>query len=225
MSADLLYNPYKWYGQQTPQKNVSKIPPKKFRDKAVQFDMLWLNLNTVNGIGILQSAHKQGNPSFHFHAPGSKRRSPSTQTASAVPKYFPRLLQFCTGYCIWHASRVWKRKTSEEMLIFMELKISKFKQEFSLFSDEFLSVDLWPVYCSLTCACIQMMFTCTLCPRLRLCCPASVTWIWPHMGLLQIFGIHCGPSALETCNIYSTRSLLLCITTRSWSLIHTPISL
>ncbi len=83
-----------------PSKNVSKNLFKKFYDKAVQFDMLWLNLNKIGEISILQSAHKQGNPSFHFHAPGSKRRYPCTQTASAVPKYFPCLLQFCTGYRI-----------------------------------------------------------------------------------------------------------------------------
>ena len=31
------------------------------------------------------------------------------------PKIFsPCLLQYCTGYRIWHASRAWKRKTSEK---------------------------------------------------------------------------------------------------------------
>ena len=65
-----LYNPSKWCGP----------------DKAVQSNTLWLNLNKINEVNILQSADKQGNPSFHFHAPGSKRRYPCTQTASAVPK-------------------------------------------------------------------------------------------------------------------------------------------
>ena len=49
--------------------------------------MMWLNLYNIGEISILQSAQKQGNPSFHIHAPGSKRRYPCTQTASAVPKY------------------------------------------------------------------------------------------------------------------------------------------
>ena len=40
-------------------------------------------------MGILQSADKQGNPSFHFHALGSKRRYACSQTASAVPKQLP----------------------------------------------------------------------------------------------------------------------------------------
>ena len=82
-----------------PLKNVYKNP-QKFHDKAVQSNILWLNLNKINEVSILQSADKQGNPSFHFHALGSKRRYPCTQTASAVPKYSPRLLQFCTGYRI-----------------------------------------------------------------------------------------------------------------------------
>ena len=54
-----------------PSKNVSK---KKFHDNAVQSNILWLNLNKINEISILQSADKQGNPSFYFFAPGSKRR-------------------------------------------------------------------------------------------------------------------------------------------------------
>ena len=118
-SADSLYHLYKWHGPQTPLKMFQKIPP-KFHDKTVQSNMLWLNLNRINGISFfiififLQLAHKQGNPSFDFHAPGSKRRFQCTQTASAVPKYFPCLLQFCTVYRIWHTSRVWKRKTSEK---------------------------------------------------------------------------------------------------------------
>ena len=89
--------------------------PQMFHDKAVQSNnILWLDLSKINEISILQSTDKQGNPSFHFHAPGSKRRYPCTQTVSAVPKYFPRLLQFCTGYQIRHASRARNRKTSEK---------------------------------------------------------------------------------------------------------------
>ena len=102
------YNLYKWYGLQTPLKMFQKVP-KKFHDKTVQSNILWLNLNKIDEEFFLQSAHKQGKPSFLFHAPGSKRRYPCTQTASAVPKYFPCRLQFCTGYRIWHASRAWKR--------------------------------------------------------------------------------------------------------------------
>ena len=113
-SADSLYNLYKWWGLQTPLEMFQKIP-QKFHVKTVQSDILWLNLNKINGISFLQSAYKQGNPSFHFHAPGSKHRYPCTQTASAVPKYFPCLLQFCTDYRIWYASRAWKRKTAKNV--------------------------------------------------------------------------------------------------------------
>ena len=90
-----------------PSTNVYPPPQKKkMHDKAVQSYILWLNLNKIGGISILQSAHKQGNPSFHFLAPGSKRRYPCIETASAVPKYSPCELQFCTGYRFCHASRV-----------------------------------------------------------------------------------------------------------------------
>ena len=50
-----------------PSKNVLKNPPPpKFHYKAVQFNILWLNLNKIGEISILQLAHKQGNPYFTF---------------------------------------------------------------------------------------------------------------------------------------------------------------
>ena len=82
-----------------PSKTVLKNP-QKFHEKPVQSNRLWLNLNNIEGISILKSADKQGNPSLHFLAPGSEQKYPCTPTASAVPKYSPRLLQFCTGYRI-----------------------------------------------------------------------------------------------------------------------------
>ena len=102
---------------------------KKIHDKAVQSNILWLNLNKINGISILQSAHKQGNPSFHFHAPDSKRRYPCTQTASAVPKYFPCLLVL---YWLSHLTCIssLKAKNERKTLIFTQLKISRHKQLF-----------------------------------------------------------------------------------------------
>ena len=116
-SADSLYNPYKWHGPQTPLKMFLKNPP-KFHDKAVQSNILRLNLNKISGISIFKSALTQGNPSFHFHAQGSQRRYPCTQTAAAVPKYFPCLFQFCTGYRIWHASRVWSEKRTKNVNLY-----------------------------------------------------------------------------------------------------------
>ena len=47
------------------QKCFKKIPPPKFQDKTVQSNIMWLNLNKINEIIFLQSAHKQGNPP-HF---------------------------------------------------------------------------------------------------------------------------------------------------------------
>ena len=107
MTADSLYNPYNCYG--TPLKMFQKIPP-KVRDKAVQSNVLWLNLNIINGISILQSVHKQGNPSFHFHAPGSKRRYLCTQTASAVPEFFP----VCSSFVLVIASDMHLEPESEK---------------------------------------------------------------------------------------------------------------
>ena len=92
----------------------------KFHDKAVQSNILWLNKKKIGWISILQSADKQGNTSFHFHAQVSKRRYPCTQTASAVPKCFPCLLQFCNqhdckgvnvdvwSFCLDALCRAWK---------------------------------------------------------------------------------------------------------------------
>ena len=75
---------------QTPLKMFFKKSPKKFLNKTVQSNMLWLTLNKISEKSFLQSAHKQGSPSLY----------PCTQTVSAVPKYSPRRLQFCTGYRI-----------------------------------------------------------------------------------------------------------------------------
>ena len=41
-------------------------PSKSFQKKPT-----WLNFNKINEINISQLAHKQGHPSFHFHAKGS----------------------------------------------------------------------------------------------------------------------------------------------------------
>ena len=67
MTADSLYNPYKWYGPQIPAKMFQKIPPSPLHEKAVQSYILWLNLNKINGISILQSADKyKGTSHFTF---------------------------------------------------------------------------------------------------------------------------------------------------------------
>ena len=92
--------------------------PKKFHDKTVQSNMLWLNLNKINDIGFfLQSAHKQGNPLFHFHAPGSKRRYPCTQTASASP--------VCSSFVLVIASDMNLESESEKRVENVDLHTAK----------------------------------------------------------------------------------------------------
>ena len=69
------YNPYKWYGRKAPLKMFQKFFSKF--NKAVQSNILRLNWNYIFEYF---TAVKQGTPSFHIHAPGSKRRYPCTQT-------------------------------------------------------------------------------------------------------------------------------------------------
>ena len=90
---------------------------------------LFLNFNKISQISILQSADKQGNPSFHFHAP---------------VMYYRIWSDPVLYYRIWHASRAWKRKT----LIFTQLKISRYNQHFFAVLDDFfykLASDLFTV--------------------------------------------------------------------------------
>ena len=134
-SADSLYNPYKWHGPQTRLKMFQKIP-QKFHDKAVQSNMLWLNLNNIGEMSILQSAHKQGNPSFHFYAPGKKRWYLCTQIASAVQKCVPCLLQFCTGFVLHLESENEKRPKTVDLQTTKNIQIKP--TLFQLFLDEFL---------------------------------------------------------------------------------------
>ena len=107
-----------------PSKNVSKSPPQKkktLHGMTVQSNILWLNLNKIGGTNILQSAHKQGNPSFHFHAPGSKRRYPCTQTALAVPKCFP----VCSSFALVIASDMHLESESEKRAKNVDLHTAK----------------------------------------------------------------------------------------------------
>ena len=105
-------------------------------------------LNKIGAISILQSAHKQGNPSFHFHAPGSKRRYPCTQAASAVPKYFP----VRSSFVLVIASDMHLEPENEKRSFSHNYKYPGTIHAFSLFLDEFLSNDPRPIYSSLTCS-------------------------------------------------------------------------
>ena len=125
-SADSLYDPYKWHGPQTPLKMFLKIP-QKFHDKAVQSNILWLNLNKIS---ILQSADKQGNPSFHFHAPGSKRRYQWYSNSLGCLKIFP--LSAPVLYWLSHLTCIssLKAKNERKTLIYTQLKISRYNPYF-----------------------------------------------------------------------------------------------
>ena len=97
-----------------PAKNVSTPPPtkeKKMRCKAVQSNILWLNLNKNGWISILQSAHKHGNPSFHFHAPGSKREY---IYALKQPRLSQNISPVCSSFVLVIASDMHPESQSEK---------------------------------------------------------------------------------------------------------------
>ena len=125
-----------WYTD--PSKNVSKKILKTFHGTAVQSDILWLNLNKINVISILQSADKQSNPSFHFHAPGSKRKYPCNANSIGCPIIAPPSapVLYWLSHLICISSL--KAKNERKTLIFTQLKISRYNPHFSLFLDEFL---------------------------------------------------------------------------------------
>ena len=113
-----------------PSKNVLRNP-QKIPDKAVESNILWPNLNKINEISILQSAHTQGNPSFHFHAPGSKRRYPCTPNSIGYPKIFPLsapvLYWFSHLICI---SSLRAKNERKKTFNFMQLQIPRYNQHF-----------------------------------------------------------------------------------------------
>ena len=73
-----------------PSKNVFKNPP-KCHDKAVQSNILWLNLNKISGISILQLAPKQSNPHFTFmrQAQNADTHTLKESNSLGCPKIFP----------------------------------------------------------------------------------------------------------------------------------------
>ena len=70
-------------------KNVFKKIPSKFHDKAVQSHILWLNLNKIGAISILQSAHKQVTPHFTFMR-WAQNADTHALKQHRVPKIFSR---------------------------------------------------------------------------------------------------------------------------------------
>ena len=93
--------------------------PQKF--KAVQSYMLWLNSTTIGGIGILQSAHKQGNPSFHFSCAGLKTQIPMHSNSIDCPKIFP----VCSSFVLVIASDMHLESKSEKRAKSVDLHTAK----------------------------------------------------------------------------------------------------
>ena len=91
-----------------PSKKFLKIP-KKFHYKAVQSNILWLNLNKIGGISILQSADKQGNPSFRSCA-GLKTQIPMHSNSLGCPRIFP----VCSSFLLVIASDMHLESESEK---------------------------------------------------------------------------------------------------------------
>ena len=63
-----------------------RIERKKIHDNTVQSSTLWLTLSKIDF--FFNQQMNKGKPSFHFHAPGSKRRYPRTQSIGC-PKIVP----------------------------------------------------------------------------------------------------------------------------------------
>ena len=77
-----------------------KIIPKIFHSKAVQSNILWLNLNKIGGITILQSAHKQGNPHLTF----MRRAQNADIHALKQPRLSQNISHVCSSFALVIAS-------------------------------------------------------------------------------------------------------------------------
>ena len=93
--------------------------------------ILWLNLNKISEMNILQSADKQGNPSFHFVALGSKAmHSNSIGCPKIAPPSAPVLYWLSHLTCISSLKVKKERKT----FVITQLEISRSKQHlFTIF--------------------------------------------------------------------------------------------
>ena len=102
-----------------------------FHDKTVQSNILWLNVIKIGGRSILQSAHKQGNPSFHVHAPGSKRRDTHVLKQHRLSK---NIFPVCSSFVLVITSDMHlesqSKKNERKTFIFIQLKISRYNPHF-----------------------------------------------------------------------------------------------
>ena len=119
--------------------NPSKNVFKKFHDKVVQSYILWLNLNKIGVISILQSAHKQANPHFAF-----MRQAQDADThALKQPRLSQNISPVCSSFVLVIASDMHLESESEKRAKNVDLYTAKNIQIqatffFSLFLDEFL---------------------------------------------------------------------------------------
>ena len=134
MSADSLYNPYKWYGPQTPLRMFKKnIPPKKnkkkIHDKAVQSNILWLNLNKINEINFYHQQINKVTPHFTF-----MRRAQNADTHALKQHRLSQNISPSAPVLYWlsHLTCIssLKAKNERKTLIYTHLNISRYKQLF-----------------------------------------------------------------------------------------------
>ena len=105
-----------------PSKKVSKIPP-KFHDKAVQSNILWLNLNKMSGISILWLANKV-TPHFTF-----MRRAENADThALKQPRLSRNISPAGSSFVLVIASNMHLEPESEKRWLSHSLKISRYTQ-------------------------------------------------------------------------------------------------
>ena len=111
----------------------------KLHDKVVQSNILLLNLNKIGAISILQSAHKQGNPSFHSSCVGLKRQiTHALKQHRLSPNSFP----VCSSFVLVIAPDMHLEPESEKLAKNVDFHTAKniqvYKQHFLAIFDESL---------------------------------------------------------------------------------------
>ena len=112
-----------------PSKNVQKIP-KKFHDKTVQSNMLWLNLNKIDEIFFFYNQHINNvTPHFTF-----MRQAQSADThAHKQHRLSQDICPVCSSFVLVIASDMHLEPDSEKRaksFIFTQLKISRYNPRF-----------------------------------------------------------------------------------------------
>ena len=102
LSPDILYIPYKWFAPQTPLKKIRKIR-KKFKAKAIQGHIPWLNLKKNFPISFSQYENKNVGTLFFR----SMRQAQNTDTYAlnqlgVSQNSSPLLSNFTADKHIWH---------------------------------------------------------------------------------------------------------------------------